>query len=213
VAENLAEWMKPQMRFTDPALFGSGRAYVQYQPKGVVGNMAPWKFPFDLGFGPLVEILAAGNRTIIKPSDLTPACGELTLDMVNSTFNREQVAVVIRGIELAMVFPTLRWDHLMYTGGIEVVRNIAVAAARNLTPVTLELGGKCPAIIAGDSLVTSVLETIVGCKMIKDGRMCVSVDYVMVPEGRTEEFTRISHECRAERTDCRPPSGCSLVEP
>ncbi|MEN8246428.1 MAG: aldehyde dehydrogenase family protein [Thermodesulfobacteriota bacterium] len=194
VAENLAEWMKPQMRFAEPAVFGTGKAYIQYQPKGVIGNMVPWNFPFDVGLGPLVEMLAAGNRAIVKPSDLVPACGELTLEMVNATFDRDQVAVVIGGIELSKAFSTLQWDHLMYTGGIEVGRSVAVAAAQNLTPVTLELGGKNPALIADDNLIRSTVETVIGCKMIKNGQMCTSPDYVMVSEGKTREFSEIVKE-------------------
>lgn len=191
VAENLAEWMKPQSRMADPAMYGTARAYVQQQPKGVVGNMAPWNFPFDIGIGPLVEMLAAGNRTIIKPSDLTPACSELTLEMVSATFDPEQVAAVSGGLELAKTFPTLQWDHLMYTGSTEVGRSVAVEAARNLVPVTLELGGKCPALVAGDSVTATTVEQIVGCKTVKSGQMCVTVDYVLVPEAERPRFVAL----------------------
>jgi coniferyl-aldehyde dehydrogenase len=188
VAENLAEWMKPQARPMDPALYGSAKAYIQPQPKGVIGNMAPWNFPFDIGFGPVIEMLAAGNRAIIKPSDLTPACSELTLEMVRSTFNPEQVAAVAGGLALAQHFPTLEWDHLMYTGSTQVGRSVAVAAAQNLVPVTLELGGKCPALIADDGLNAATVEQIIGCKTIKNGQMCVTVDYVLLPEAAREQF-------------------------
>lgn len=188
VAENLAEWMKPQPRHADPAMYGTAKAYVQHQPKGVVGNMVPWNFPFDIGFGPVVEMLAAGNRVIIKPSDLTPACSELTLEMVKSAFDPDQVTAIAGGLELAKTFPTLPWDHLMYTGSTEIGRSVAVEAAKNLVPVTLELGGKCPALVTEDGLNATTVEQIVGCKMIKSGQMCVSVDYAMVPEGTAEQF-------------------------
>ncbi|HDZ57277.1 MAG TPA: aldehyde dehydrogenase family protein [Pseudomonas xinjiangensis] len=188
VADNLAQWMKAQPRAADPAVYGSAKAYVLPQPKGVIGNMAPWNFPFDIGFGPVVEMLAAGNRVIIKPSDLTPACSELTLEMVNATFDPEQVAAVAGGLELAIAFPTLDWDHLMYTGSTEVGRSVAVSAARNLVPVTLELGGKCPALIAPEGLNQATVEQIVGCKTIKSGQMCVTVDYVLVPESDRARF-------------------------
>jgi coniferyl-aldehyde dehydrogenase len=188
VAENLGEWMKAQQRPMEPALYGSAKAYVLPQPKGVIGNMAPWNFPFDIGFGPVVEMLAAGNRAIIKPSDLTPACSELTLEMVRATFNPEQVAAVAGGLELAKHFPTLEWDHLMYTGSTQVGRSVAVAAAHNLVPVTLELGGKCPALIATDGLNTATVEQIIGCKTIKNGQMCVTVDYVLLPEAARAQF-------------------------
>jgi coniferyl-aldehyde dehydrogenase len=188
VAQNLGEWMKAQARPMEPALYGSAKAYIQPQPKGVIGNMAPWNFPFDIGFGPVVEMLAAGNRAIIKPSDLTPACSELTLEMVRGTFDPEQVAAVAGGLELAQHFPTLEWDHLMYTGSTQVGRSVAVAAAHNLVPVTLELGGKCPALIAEDGLDAATVEQIIGCKTIKNGQMCVTVDYVLLPEAARAQF-------------------------
>lgn len=191
VASNLGEWMKPQQRAIDPALYGSAKAYVLPQPKGVIGNMAPWNFPFDIGFGPVVEMLAAGNRAIIKPSDLTPACSELTLEMIKATFDIDQVAAVSGGLQLAKFFPTLNWDHLMYTGSTEVGRSVAVSAAQNLVPVTLELGGKCPALIAADGLSARNIEQIVGCKTIKSGQMCVTVDYALVPEHARDEFVSL----------------------
>ncbi|MCG2750340.1 MAG: aldehyde dehydrogenase family protein [Desulfobacteraceae bacterium] len=191
VAENLAEWMKPQFRMADPAMYGSAKAYVLHQPKGVIGNIAPWNFPFDIGIGPVVEMLAAGNRVIIKPSDLTPACSELTLEMIKTTFSPDQVAAVAGGLALAKAFPTLQWDHLMYTGSTEIGRSVAVAAAQNLVPVTLELGGKCPALITEDGLNHATVEQIVGCKTIKNGQMCVSVDFVLVPEQNCERFAKM----------------------
>ncbi|GAC1323871.1 MAG: hypothetical protein NVSMB13_04410 [Mycobacteriales bacterium] len=92
------------------------------QPKGVVGNIVPWNFPFDLSAGPLVEMLAAGSRVVIKPSEYTPACAELLDEMVRATFDRALVAVSVGGLELAKVFPTLRWDHLLYTGSPKIGR-------------------------------------------------------------------------------------------
>ena len=125
---------------------------MQPQPKGVIGNIVPWNFPFDLSVGPLVEMLAAGNRVVIKPSEYTPACAELLREMVRATFDRERVDVVVGGLELARAFARVRWDHLLYTGSPAIGREIAKAAAEQLVPVTLELGGKCPAIIAEDSV-------------------------------------------------------------
>src|ERR1035437_858684 len=103
-AENVESWMAPEPRHADPALFGSGRAFVQPQPKGVVGNIVPWNFPFDLSVGPLIEMLAAGNRVVIKPSEYTPACAELLREMIRSTFDRDRVDVVVGGLELARAF-------------------------------------------------------------------------------------------------------------
>jgi hypothetical protein len=114
--EQLGSWMAEEQRFTDPAFYGTATAGIRYQPKGVVGNIVPWNFPFDLSVGPLVEMLAAGNRVIIKPSDYTPACGELLRQMISETFPEDLVAVSVGGLALAKEFPTLRWDHLLYTG-------------------------------------------------------------------------------------------------
>ncbi|MFZ0043334.1 MAG: aldehyde dehydrogenase family protein, partial [Solirubrobacteraceae bacterium] len=192
VAENLESWMAPEPRHSDPALFGSGRAYVAPQPKGVIGTIVPWNFPFDLSVGPLVEMLAAGNRVVIKPSEYTPACGELLREMVHATFDRGRVDVVVGGLELAKAFTRVRWDHLLYTGSPGVGREIAKAAAEQLVPVTLELGGKCPAILTEDSIDAESVKQVLGTKALKNGQMCISVDYCLVPRDRLEEFANLA---------------------
>ncbi len=192
VAENLADWMAPEPRYSDPALFGSGRAFVQPQPKGVVGNISPWNFPFDLSVGPLVEMLAAGNRVVLKPSEHTPACSEVLRDMIRATFDSDRVDVAVGGLELAKAFTQVRWDHLLYTGSPEVGRQIAKAAAEQLVPVTLELGGKCPAILADDSIDAESVKQVLGTKALKNGQMCISVDYCLVPRARLEDFAALA---------------------
>jgi coniferyl-aldehyde dehydrogenase len=191
-AEQLGHWMAPEPRSTDPALFGSGRAVVQPQPKGVIGNIVPWNFPFDLSVGPLVEMLAAGNRVVIKPSEYAPACGELLREMIHETFDRDRVDVILGGVELARAFARVRWDHLLYTGSTSVGREIAKAAAEQLVPVTLELGGKCPAIIAQDSVDAETVKQVLGTKAVKNGQMCISVDYCLVPRERVEQFAQLA---------------------
>ena len=186
--EQVGSWMAEDERFADPAFYGTARAGIRYQPKGVVGNIVPWNFPFDLSVGPLVEMLAAGNRVIIKPSDYTPACGELLRQMVSETFPEELVAVSVGGLTLAKEFPTLRWDHLLYTGSPAIGREVALAAADNLVPVTLELGGKCPAILAADSVDPASVRSVIGTKLIKNGQMCISVDYALVPRAQVDDF-------------------------
>jgi coniferyl-aldehyde dehydrogenase len=188
--EQLGSWMAEEERFADPAFYGTARAGIRYQPKGVVGNIVPWNFPFDLSVGPLVEMLAAGNRVIIKPSDYTPACGELLRQMVAGTFPEDLVAVSVGGLTLAKEFPTLRWDHLLYTGSPAIGREVARAAADNLVPVTLELGGKCPAILAADSVDAQSVRSVIGTKLIKNGQMCISVDYALVPRAQVDDFVR-----------------------
>jgi coniferyl-aldehyde dehydrogenase len=187
-AEQLDAWMADDQRPVDPAFYGTARAGVRFQPKGVVGNIVPWNFPFDLSLGPLVEMLAAGNRIIIKPSDYTPACAELLRRMVSETFAEDHVAVSVGGLALAKEFPTLRWDHLLYTGSPAIGREVALAAAENLVPVTLELGGKCPAILAPDSVDAESVRSVVGTKLVKNGQMCISVDYALVPRTQVDAF-------------------------
>jgi len=190
----LQTWMADEERHTDPALFGTARATVRQQPKGVIGNIVPWNFPFDLSVGPLVEMLAAGNRVIIKPSDYTPACAELLREMIANAFELERVTVAVGGLELARAFPTLRWDHLLYTGSPLIGRDVMLAAAQNLVPVTLELGGKCPAIVLEDAVDAETVSNVLGTKMIKNGQMCISVDYVLVPKAKLKDFVALSRD-------------------
>jgi coniferyl-aldehyde dehydrogenase len=191
-AERLSSWMAAEPRPTDPQLYGSGHAFVQPQPKGVIGNIVPWNFPFDLSVGPLIEMLAAGNRVVIKPSDFTPACAELLRDMIHATFDRDRVDVVVGGLELARAFTRVRWDHLLYTGSPAIGREIAKAAAEQLVPVTLELGGKCPAILSEDSIDAESVKQVLATKSIKNGQMCISVDYCLVPRGQLEAFADLA---------------------
>ena len=198
VSEHLEEWMAPQLRDTDPGLLGTSRAYVQNQPKGVIGNMVPWNFPFDLSVGPTVEMLAAGNRVIVKPSEYTPACAALLAEMVAATFDPALVTVAEGGLDLARAFSAMPWDHLLYTGNPEVGRLVMAAAARNLTPITLELGGKCPAVLTPGSVTRRNVESVLGTKMIKGGQMCVSVDYAMVPRPELQSFVDHARAFMAE---------------
>ena len=190
--EHLETWAAPQPRHADPVLYGTGVAEMRFQPKGVVGVMTPWNFPFDLSLGPLVDILAAGNRAILKPSEHTPACGEVLAELVAATFDPARVDVAIGDIELARAFPTLAWDHLMYTGGTAVGRKVAAAAAPNLVPLTLELGGKCPALLAPGHVDTASVANVIGVKGYKSGQMCISVDHVLVPREEVERFVELA---------------------
>ncbi len=193
-AESLETWMTPEPRHSDPALYGSGRAFVAPQPKGVVGNISPWNFPFDLSVGPLVEMLAAGNRVVLKPSEHSPASSRVLQDMIRATFDRDRVDVVVGEIDLAKAFTRVRWDHLLYTGSPEIGREIAKAAAEQLVPVTLELGGKCPAILAEDSIDAESVKQVLNTKALKNGQMCISVDYCLVPREQMDEFARLASE-------------------
>ena len=188
----LEDWMKPVPRHGNVHIFGDAKAEIRYQPKGVVGNMAPWNFPFDLTIGPMIDMLAAGNRVILKPSEYTPACADLLAEMIARTFPADLVTVATGGPELARAFTEMRWDHLMYTGSPNVGRLVMQAAARNLVPVTLELGGKCPAILTLGSVDAKAVEQIIGIKFIKNGQMCISVDHVFVPRNEVDQFVDLA---------------------
>ena len=198
VLENLEAWAAPEPRPMDAGLFGTAHAYIEMQPKGVVGNMIPWNFPFDIGVGPMVEMLAAGNRVILKPSEYVPACAALLREMVAEHFSADLVYVAVGGLELARAFAEMPFDHLLYTGSPGVGRQVMAAAARNLTPVTLELGGKCPAVVLPGSTDAETVKTIIGTKIVKNGQMCVSVDYTLVPRGDMDRFAELAQAFMAE---------------
>ena len=191
VLSHLEEWMSPEERDIDPAMWGDASAQIRHRPKGVVGNMVPWNFPFDIAFGPLVDMLAAGNRVIIKPSDYSVAGGEVIRAVVESVFAEDLVAVVTGGIELARTFPTMAWDHLMYTGSPNVGRLVMRAAAENLVPVTLELGGKNPVIVAADAVDEATVTQVIGMKLLKSGQVCTAPDHVYVPRAQLDRFVSL----------------------
>lgn len=194
VLDNLEAWMQPSPRETDVAMMGTSRAYIQSQAKGVVGNMVPWNFPFDLGVGPMIEMLAAGNRVMLKPSEFTPASAALLHEMVSAAFDPTLVHVAVGGLDLARAFAAMPWDHLLYTGSPNVGREVMAAAAKNLTPVTLELGGKCPALLTAGSVTAASVESVIGTKIIKNGQMCISVDYCLVPRAEVENFIALAQQ-------------------
>ena len=189
VAKILPEWMERDYRDLEPQIYGSSKAYIEYQPKGVIGNMPAWNFPVDLTIGPLCEMLGAGNRVIIKPSEQTPAIGELLAEMLGSVFDRDRVAVVNGDVDLARHFSTLKWDHLLYTGNTAIGREVMLKCAENLVPVTLELGGKNPAVFTEEAVTVSNVRSMLGAKLTKNGQLCITVDHCYVPANKLDEFT------------------------
>ena len=175
----LARWMRPQRRGVS-VWFRPARNRVLPQPLGVVGIVVPWNYPLFLALGPLVAALAAGNRVMIKMSELTPATGELLAQLVARHFEPGLISVVNGGPELAQAFTRLPFDHLLFTGSTAVGRHVMRAAADNLTPVTLELGGKSPVIVARDADFVRAAESIVAGKLFNAGQTCVAPDYVLV---------------------------------
>ncbi len=188
ISEQLPLWTSSQERHVDSTLFGSSSAEMRYQPKGVLGIMGPWNLPFSLTLGPAADMIGAGNRVIIKPSEAAPSCAELLQELVSSTFDSNRLAVVNGGLELARYFPTLPWGHLLYTGNSSVGRQVALAAAEHLVPVTLELGGKNPAIVFSDSVNDATITHILGNKLVKNGQICIAPDYCLVPRGQLTDF-------------------------
>ena len=184
---NLRRWMKPQGRRTD-WLFTTNRARVVYQPKGVVGVIAAWNFPIVEAVGPMITALAAGNRVMIKMSEFSPRSTVVLRDMLAEIFPEDRVAVFGGGIEIAQAFSRLSFDHIVFTGSPTVGKEIMRAAAANLTPVTLELGGKSPAIISRSASVAAAAKSIAHGKAFNAGQACVAPDYALVPRERIDEF-------------------------
>lgn len=185
-----AKWMKLQ-RVSTPIYLQPASAYIQRQPLGVVGIIGPWNYPLQLTLGPLATALAAGNRAMIKPSELTPRSSALLAKLLHGAFSADEVAVVQGGPDVAHAFASLPFDHLMFTGSTAIGRKVAEAAARNLTPTTLELGGKSPCIIdvsCSSTDMAGVALKIAHGKLINAGQTCIAPDYVLLPHGRESEF-------------------------
>ncbi|SBT03865.1 putative coniferyl aldehyde dehydrogenase [Candidatus Accumulibacter aalborgensis] len=184
---SLRKWMKPRRRHTE-LLFLTNRAHVTYQPKGVVGVITPWNFPLYLSLGPLVAALAAGNRVMIKMSEFSPRTTQLLARMMAECFSEDEVAVFGGEIEASQAFSRLPFDHLVFTGSPAVGHHIMRAAADNLTPVTLELGGKSPAIVADHGSIEAAAESIAHGKAFSCGQVCIAPDYALLPRERVDAF-------------------------
>ncbi|MEO8925548.1 MAG: coniferyl aldehyde dehydrogenase [Caulobacteraceae bacterium] len=189
---HLTAWMRPEKRKTTPAILGlfGAKAQVRYQPKGVVGVISPWNFPVNLTFTPLAGVLAAGNRAMIKPSEFTPATSELMARMFGAVFSPEEIAVVTGGAEVGQAFAGLAFDHLIFTGATSIARHVMKAAAENLTPLTLELGGKSPVILGRSADMKTAAARIMNGKTLNAGQICLAPDYVMVPADQVSAFAR-----------------------
>jgi len=185
----LATWIKPR-RVGTPATAAPGRSLIRHEPKGVVGIVSPWTYPVQLTLVPLVAALAAGCRVLIKPSELTPRTSQLMATLLADLFPADQVAVVTGGADIAEVFCAQRFDHLFYTGSTRVGRSVAEAAARNLTPVTLELGGKSPVLVDATIPLARVVHPIAWGRFLNAGQTCVAPDYVLTAGGRAEALGR-----------------------
>ncbi|HBA42365.1 MAG TPA: coniferyl aldehyde dehydrogenase, partial [Alphaproteobacteria bacterium] len=196
--KNLRRWMRPERRKTMfPLNLAGARSYIAYQPLGTVGIISPWNFPVQLTFTPLAGIFAAGNRAMIKPSEFTPLTSALMAEMFASAFDEEEVAVFTGGPEVGTAFSALPFDHLLFTGATAVARHVMRAAADNLVPLTLELGGKSPVVLGQSANMQQSADRIMNGKMLNAGQICLAPDYVLVPQARRDEFVTASRQAVA----------------
>jgi coniferyl-aldehyde dehydrogenase len=188
---HLARWMRPK-RVPVGLELQRGRARILSQPLGIVGVISPWNYPFQLAIIPLAAALAAGNRVMLKPSELAPRTAEFIADFLARLYPPEQVTTVLGDHEVGAALSALPLDHLFYTGSTAVGRLVMRAAAENLTPVTLELGGKSPCIIAEDAALPAAVESILYGKLVNAGQSCIAPDYVLLPRSMRDEFIRLA---------------------
>jgi coniferyl-aldehyde dehydrogenase len=189
--ENFGKWMKTDKRKVEAplGLFGA-KAEVRFQPKGVIGIISPWNFPVNLTFAPLAGVLAAGNRAMIKPSELTPATSEAMLRLFDLYFDEEEIAVITGGPDVGGAFAGLAFDHLVFTGGTSIAYHVMRAAAENLTPLTLELGGKSPVFVGKSADMAKTAARVMAGKTLNAGQICLAPDYVMVAEDQRDAFVQ-----------------------
>lgn len=183
--ENVATWM--QVTEIEAPISGM-QTRIQQQALGVVGIISPWNFPLNLAFGPLAGVFAAGNTAMIKPSELTPHTSELLAELVGATFSPDELEVVLGDAKVGQAFSELPFEHLVFTGSTAVGKHVMRAAAENLVPVTLELGGKSPVMIDVDADITEAVEKTLTVKTFNVGQICLSPDYVLLPEAKLSSF-------------------------
>ena len=184
---HVARWARPDRRSV-AWYFRPARARVEYQPLGVVGIIAPWNYPLFLAFPPMAAAMAAGNRVMLKPSEFNPATSALIESLLADRFPVEQVAVATGGAEVGAAFSRLPFDHLFFTGSTAVGRKVMQAASENLVPVTLELGGKSPAIVERGFPVERAAHSIATGKLFNAGQTCIAPDYALLPEDEVDRY-------------------------
>ncbi len=211
--KKLKKWMKPQRRHVDFMTYPLAKNRVIPQPLGVVGVIVPWNFPLNLSFCPLAAIIAAGNRAMVKMSQNSQALAELLVRISPNYLPTEKLAFFTDGGGRGPAFSSLPFDHLLFTGSGATGRSVMANAAQNLTPVTLELGGKSPAIVAPDYPIETAAERIIWVKMLNAGQICTNVDYVFVPEGKQDEFVAHCRRLIAKRyPDLNAPDFTAIID-
>lgn len=186
----LGRWMTPQKRKVSPAALGvlGAKAEVRYQPKGVIGVMTPWNFPVQLAIDAIAGAFAAGNSVMLKPSEFTPATSALLAEVLDLYFDEDELAVVLGGADVGAAFSKLPFDHLIFTGATSVGRHVMRAAADNLVPVTLELGGKSPVVISQSADIGKTAARVMAGKTMNAGQICLAPDYVLAPQAQVSPF-------------------------
>lgn len=197
--KHVRAWMKPERRkvMFPLGIFGA-RGRIEYQPLGVVGCISPWNFPVQLTFAPLAGIFAAGNRTMIKPSEFTEQTSAVMKEIFSEAFDEEEVAVFTGGPDVGGAFSRLPFDHLLFTGATAIAKHVMRAAAENLVPVTLELGGKSPVILGRSANMEQAATNIMAGKTMNAGQICLAPDYVMLPEESRDEFVEAARNSVAK---------------
>ncbi|MCC6624202.1 MAG: coniferyl aldehyde dehydrogenase [Deltaproteobacteria bacterium] len=212
VRRHLRGWMRPERRAIE-WVFLPGRNQVVHQPLGVVGVIGPWNYPVYLVLVPLIYAIAAGNRVAIKPSEITPHTTEVLAELIAEVFPRDLVGVVTGGPDVGAAFTKLPFDHLFFTGSTSVGRHVMRAAAENLVPVTLELGGKSPCVVAPEFPIEKAAERIMAGKCLNAGQTCIAPDYALVHESRVEAFVQACEAVvrRSYPTLAKNPDFTSIV--
>lgn len=194
-AAHVSAWMEPEV----PAAPAPGMTTrIERQPLGVVGIVSPWNFPVNLAFGPLADVLAAGNTAMLKPSELTPRTSELLAELIARYFDPMEIGIVLGDAEVGAAFTRLPFDHLVFTGSTAVGRHVMRAAAENLVPVTLELGGKSPVVVGPDADMAVVAARTLTVKTFNAGQICLAPDYMLVPEGKQTQLIAAAQAFMAE---------------
>lgn len=194
-ADHVAQWMQPEY-VESPA--PGVQAWIEQQPLGVVGVISPWNFPINLAFGPLAGVFAAGNTAMLKPSELTPRTSELLAELVARYFAPSELVVVLGDASVGQAFSSLPFDHLVFTGSTNVGKHVMRAAAENLVPVTLELGGKSPVVVGKNFDITTAMERTLTIKTFNAGQICLSPDYLMASQDQVEQLVAASKRFVAE---------------
>lgn len=201
--KHLKSWIEPT-RHSVPVTAQPGRAWTEPQPLGLVLLIAPWNYPVQLLLAPLVGALAAGNVAVLKPSELSPAVSALLADLVPRYLDPDAVAVVEGGVDVTTDLLAEPWDHILFTGSTRVGQVVMEAAAKHLTPVTLELGGKSPTIVAADANLKVAARRVAWAKYLNAGQTCIAPDYVLVEQSVADEFTDLVVEELSKVRDRAP---------